>query len=374
MSGGTVPSDVVWNCIDTSSIPIEVMNMDKASRTAAYFKLRKTYNESDAPLSKPDLSSVAPMGIFEEMVAVGFYFFVIGTPLLMIPIALVMVALQAWGGLTVWLLFLGACVSYPIEKDAALSRKSWFTSTLTRILYRYSSFKVVWQQGHDDVLNMSAVGSGGPHGVFPIGATLSVPAMNELLGVNFLGASASVLFNTPGLRSLLSMGVIDVSKRSVIKAISKGHTVGIVADGINGMFASAISTGNVEVLAIGDKKGLVKLALQQGIPIHIVHWFGNSTALTPVVDPFGLCKAFSRKFKVSLMLFFGRWGLPVPHRQPIIMACNAPIYIKEKIEKPTQADIDAVHRKVVEAHTQLFNSVKTQVGGVYTNKDLIVNY
>ena len=89
----------------------------------------------------------------------------------------------------------------------------------------------------------------------PFGAILSVPAMNDYLGIDFLGASASVLFSTPGLKTLLSLGVIDVGKKSIIKAVQKGHTVGIVADGINGMFASAISTGNVEVLAIGDKKG-----------------------------------------------------------------------------------------------------------------------
>ena len=31
-----------------------------------------------------------------------------------------------------------------------------------------------------------------------------------------------------------------------------------------------LRSDDVEVLAIGDKKGICKLALQQGIPIHIV--------------------------------------------------------------------------------------------------------
>ena len=71
---------------------------------------------------------------------------------------------------------------------------------------------------------------------------------------------------------------------------------------------------------------------------------------------------------------YGRFGLPVPHREPIIMAANAPVFVQQKVESPTQEQIDALHRRVVQAHTVLFNSIKPLVGGVYAEKDLVVNF
>ena len=87
-----------------------------------------------------------------------------------------------------------------------------------------------------------------------------------------------------------------------------------------------------------------------------------------------MSKMLSRKLKVSLMLFYGRFGLPVPHREPIIMAVNSPVFVEQKVESPTQEQIDVLHRRVVQAHKELFNSIKPLVGGVYADKDLVVNF
>ena len=67
-------------------------------------------------------------------------------------------------------------------------------------------------------------------------------------------------------------------------------------------------------------------------------------------------------------------GLPIPHRQPIIMACHSPIVTGEKIAEPTQEQIDALHSKVVLAHKQLFNSIKGLVGQPYADKELVIDF
>ena len=56
------------------------------------------------------------------------------------------------------------------------------------------------------------------------------------------------------------------------------------------------------------------------------------------------------------------------------MACNAPIIVGEKIESPTNDQINELHKKVVLAHKQLFNSIKPLVGKPYNDKKLIIDF
>jgi hypothetical protein len=143
------------------------------------------------------------------------------------------------------------------------NRESWIKSNLMHNLYSYCSYKIIYPSTVKADFSAPQIGSGGPHGVFPLGALLSIPAFNEFLGVPFRGGMASVVSKTPGLRYISDIGAIDVGKKSVTHHIvNQKHTVGIVSDGISGCFANS-KDPKIEALAIVDKKGLSRLAMRK---------------------------------------------------------------------------------------------------------------
>lgn len=371
-------SPISFKVLDLSGLPAGWTSLQKKDRDALYQKVTETYVGAVPPNV---LNRQASITLIEEIIAISWYSLTLGTPFA-IPVVftLLLVFGAPYGYYAAFTLLLVGLVLVPIPNPS----EALWTSYFMQCLYRYSSFKVVWATNDEafmkEARSSAMIGSGGPHGVMPVGALLSIAAMNEVLGIPFTGSGASVIFKVPGLRFQTMMGIVDVSKKSIIRTIKeKGLTVGVVSDGIKGMFKATTSKDNVEVMAIKNSKGVSKIALQMGVGVGVVHWFGNSAALVPIVDGFGVCQALSRKFRMSLMLFRGRfWCTPLPTRQPIVMAIGTgflPIPADKKSEgvpdapPPSQAAIDAAHEKVLAAHRRLFEQHRSAFG--WGQKELV---
>ena len=72
-------------------------------------------------------------------------------------------------------------------------------------------------------------------------------------------------------------------------------------------------------------------------------------------------EALSRKLRVSLFVPYGRFLLPIPRRTNITMLIGSPIEV-EKVEKPTEAQIDAVHARLLSEMEELFDAHKASLG------------
>ncbi len=72
---------------------------------------------------------------------------------------------------------------------------------------------------------------------------------------------------------------------------------------------------------------------------------------------------------VALIVFWGRFGLPIPYRVPIVGAMGKPIPVPLK-EDPSDAEIDAVHAELLGAMVALFDEHKAAYG--WANKKLII--
>ncbi|GMH94449.1 hypothetical protein TrVE_jg4918 [Triparma verrucosa] len=358
----------VWKVLDTKDIPVRCRDLPAVERKVIYQKVTKSY-KTTLDIPKGSLSETRSMGIMDQVFVALFYACILAIPLSFVP-ALTLSGLFLPRNYTIGLAaFYAILMLVPVAKDR---RKEWIEGRLLQMMYHYSSYKVVWTSSVESHAKTPAIGSGGPHGVFPLGAVMSIPAMNEFMNINFVGGMASVVFSTPGLRSIGSIGGIDVGKKSVQRAIVKeGKTVGIVSDGISGCFAAA--NGTDEYLAIEDKKGISKMALRLGLNIAVVHWFGNSVCLEPKVDGFGMLKALSRALKMSIFFFTGRFYLPIPTRDPIVMCIGESIVLSgKKVENPSKEQVDEVHKLVVEAHKKLFDDMKGAYGGKYASKELVI--
>ena len=80
------------------------------------------------------------------------------------------------------------------------------------------------------------VGASPPHGAMPFANVMSIAAINSTVRP-FCGAPATVVFRTPFLRYLLLFGpCCAVSKESIVKHLNMGQCVGLVPDGIAGIF------------------------------------------------------------------------------------------------------------------------------------------
>jgi len=79
----------------------------------------------------------------------------------------------------------------------------------------------------------------------------------------------------------------------------------------------------------------------------------------------------SRKLKISILGFYGRWYLPLfAKRVPLYFVLgNIVINNKPPIPNPTQQDIDELHDKILQECEKLFNQHKYLYN--WPNKDII---
>ena len=90
-------------------------------------------------------------------------------------------------------------------------------------------------------------------------------------------------------------------------------------EGLAGIFEGANRAAGERVY-LRNRKGFVKVAIQAGTPILPVYHLGNSMLLGFVGAP-----SLSRRLRVSLGLFYGVAGTPLPHRHDMLTLVGDPL-------------------------------------------------
>ena len=156
------------------------------------------------------------------------------------------------------------------------------------------------------------------------------------------------------------LGVIAVSKKAIIGALSRGKSIFIV---IGGASEALDARPGDHCIVLGRRKGFVKIALQTGAHLVPVFSFGENLIYDQPENPRG---SFVRKIQVmlkstigvTLPLPMGRgvfnytFGL-LPFREQLTTIVGAPIELP-KIEKPTIEEIDQYHALYIERLSQLY--------------------
>ena len=117
------------------------------------------------------------------------------------------------------------------------------------------------------------------------------------------------------------------------------------------------------------RKGFVKLALRTGTPIVPAYIFGNTKLMSAWYDDIGILQGLSRRMQAGFLPIWGRYGLPIMHRHPILGVTAAPIIVP-KIEEPTIEQINHYHAIFVNNLEQLFDRYKGLYG--WSEKKLII--
>ena len=151
-----------------------------------------------------------------------------------------------------------------------------------------------------------------------------------------------------------------------------GDRIGLAPGGIAEMFVG--QDADEEYAILNSRKGFIRLAIKHGVPVVPIYCFGGSKLLCQMTLP-SIFERISILLRVSICIFFGKWGLPIPFRQRLLYVVGQPIHppscngngIKHEGED-FDFQVDEMHNKLCIAITTIFNKYKEYYG--WENKKL----
>ncbi|XP_030637407.1 2-acylglycerol O-acyltransferase 3b [Chanos chanos] len=211
-----------------------------------------------------------------------------------------------------------------------------------------------------------------PHGIMSVGAfccfsTESCGSAQLFPGVQLTLAILAGLFRLPLFRDyIMSAGLRPVSKESIEYLLSRcgeGNAVVII---IGGAEESLASSPGVNTVVMRQRKGFVRLALENGADLVPVYSFGENDLFKQVVFPEGsmgrrLQSIFKHVMGFAPCLFAGERWLLMPYRSPVTTVVGSPISVP-RVPCPSEEQVDHYHRLYMEALTHLFHKHKTSCG------------
>lgn len=206
-----------------------------------------------------------------------------------------------------------------------------------------------------------------PHGVLSYTALCAVAKSDMRFG-GLCTAVAGVVLKTPFIKHIIGIyGAIDASSKSMSKHLSKGGAEGSLVLYTGGIAELFFCSESEETLYLKERKGFVKLALKTGADIIPLYFFGNTSVLS-VLNNSTLAN-FSRKYQVSITLFWGWFGLPIPRPNKLVYVRGKPLGLPH-IENPSQDDIDKWHAAYIAEVQRIFDTYKK---GLPLYKDKILH-
>jgi hypothetical protein len=155
----------------------------------------------------------------------------------------------------------------------------------------------------------------------------------------------------------------DASRAAVDSALAEGSRIGLAPGGIAEMFE-----GYPKHLAHPDeeftivRKGIFRMAIQHGVPIIPVYCFGSTKLLKRLQLP-AIVEKISVALRVSLVVFFGQFGLPIPFRQRLLYIMGRPIdpFSLDPDSSESQ-QIDDMFEKYCDEMVRIFDRHKESYG------------
>eukprot|EP00980_Cylindrotheca_fusiformis_P001083 scaffold305_cov110-Cylindrotheca_fusiformis.AAC.1 len=199
-------------------------------------------------------------------------------------------------------------------------------------------------------------------------------AYPSLCGDTFRGLAASSALRPPFFKQILrSIGTVDASRDVARKTLENGESLGISTGGVAEVFET---NEDDEVILLRARIGLIKLAIRTGADLVPCYLFGNTKLLgcwagEGIPKGRSILKKISRKVGFAIIFIYGRFGLPVPRRIPILGVMGKAIATHHlKCEEPTPEQIKEVQDILIAEMQRIFDTYKGFYG--WEEKTLII--
>jgi len=208
-----------------------------------------------------------------------------------------------------------------------------------------------------------------PHGLVPFSVAFSaLPEVAQTAFGAFRPVVATATKFFPFVNMWLSwLDKVDASRPAVEKALAQKTRIGLSPGGISEMFEGYPKPPNShphdECALLASRKGFVRMAIQHQIPIVPVYCFGASDMLRRLNFP--ILEKLSKLWKISICLFYGVGGLPIPFRQRLLYVMGTPIFPpvwKEEDGLGLDEKVDDMHGEFCEELIRIFDKYKECYG------------
>eukprot|EP00775_Hariotina_reticulata_P011003 gene11003-11157_t len=210
-----------------------------------------------------------------------------------------------------------------------------------------------------------------PHGVAPLSSMLADCYYKVMWPESKIYClAASMHFSFPLWRHFITwLGGVPATPANFNRMLTHG-SVGVVVGGVAEMYMQDPHKERIKLL---DRKGFVRVAVEQGISGGIVpaYNFGN----TQVYDILPHSAAsLARWLRMAVGLLVGRWGLPIPCQVTLfhVSGCSIPVPHIDPVADPEafQKAVDELHAQVVAAMQDLYDRHKAKYG--WENRPLVI--
>ena len=209
-----------------------------------------------------------------------------------------------------------------------------------------------------------------PHSLFGIAYTLVTRYFYDVYGTVFLFTGADIIAYLPLLRRIMCWwGFTSVSAPAMKANLRQAYPYNALMLQVGGI-AEMFYGIDCEQIILRRRLGFCKLALQTGCCLVPCYVFGANEVYTRLAGPSSMLARISSVMRTSLVVWYGRWGIPfgvVPHPVKMVIAVGEPIEVP-LVEKPTSAQIEAVHAQYVTAIQSLFDRHKHRMGAEWVAK------
>ncbi|KAK6757431.1 hypothetical protein RB195_015326 [Necator americanus] len=212
-----------------------------------------------------------------------------------------------------------------------------------------------------------------PHGVLSIGAFTAMITSGSGFPDLFPGLKSTILtlngqFWFPFRRDIgIALGGVESSRESLqylLENPGKGRAIAIVLGGATEALDAHPGRHN---LTLSSRRGFCRYALKYGADLVPMYNFGENDVYETIPNPRG---SRTREFQEwirniwgicpPLMMGRGIFNYSIgilPHRRPITSVVGAPIRVN-RVENPTQQQIDELHNEYCKALVDLFETHK----------------
>ncbi|KAJ3100192.1 Diacylglycerol O-acyltransferase 2 [Phlyctochytrium planicorne] len=265
---------------------------------------------------------------------------------------------------------------YVFERDVE-SRGGWGIVGIGKIFYGLSFwqnyrkyFKSRLVKTADINPNKNYIFCVHPHGVYAMGYFAAVTGNPKVFksvfpGLDIFAVTLPINFRLPLWREfMLSLGMISCDRKALETVLMPKPKKG---ESQTGKALILVTGGGEEFLhmtpktmdlVINKRKGFIKLALTTGSSLVPFIIFGENDLYTRIETPFvKKLNAFTQRVAhFAFPAISGRWG-PIPRRVPLATVAGKPFDV-EKVENPTQEQIDELQAKYLQELQKLYDEYK----------------